>query len=167
MQVTFLARQEVDDFLTPLQLSLGGWNEVVDLSGEQGPGLVVHPPKDADELFWFVEDVVGWCYAEGRVLLQVDNSTAFLSGEDALFADLLGLRQLVDLAAAKSFTLELDSGPAREMRFHAAVKKIVYFSLVLKWHLYLVFEERAGVRYLSLQDGIVYLFERAPETNLR
>lgn len=148
-----LSKSEADQFLSAIDLRIGDWNEVMDIS----PGSIIRkmfrPTREALPLYVLASTLLQWIGCDGRILLQIDNSTAPADDEAGIFERLMfSAESKWDIGRQKSFLFD------EVTSCRSSIVLIIFFSLVFEWHVYLVSDiSSKGVR-LALLDGFIYFF---------
>lgn len=136
--------------LSPLGLSIGDWNEVVDIR-YSSENLMCQPPRLATEIYIFCRLLVQWLSCERWVIVQVDNSTSPLEDEVEVMKDVFAMEISNQLNSNASFIMDGDGLRSRVAMF-------IFFVIIFEWHVYLVSANSENGKRLGLQDGVAYFF---------
>lgn len=148
-----LSEMEANELLRPLELRIGEWNELADLSSDRTPYVSHRPSRDADHLYELAHHLLDWISSDGWMLLQVDNSTAPLDDEYRVFEKLVfNDEQRWGVGVQRSFLFD-DVRRNKRISERNTVLLLIYFSLFFEWHVYLTSDSAGLGQRLGLQDG--------------
>lgn len=153
-----LTLQEANQRLSPLGLTIGGWNEVKSVSGKLR-STSYHPSRE--NLLNFAHVIAGWLPKGDWKMLQIDNSTGWVNPvEQSLVGTLLfGLHGLSDLNSIenRAFLFEFGGGEFADDNIELQISHLMFVFLLLEMHGYWV--SSSSKRVLGLQDGFAYFFD--------
>ena len=161
-----LSKTEANELLRPLELKIGEWNELAELSSDRGVSYRLHKPlREARHLYVLADHLLDWLSSDGWILLQVDNSTVTFDHEDRVFEKLVfNDEQRWDIDNQRSFLFD-DVGLDKRISDRNTILLLILFSLMFEWHVYFTGDSAGLGQRLGLQDGFVYFI--ADEKRLR
>jgi hypothetical protein len=153
-----LTTLETAEFLTRLGLSLGAWRDLRS-TGTKDPQWISHsPPVGADLLWSLSASVVSWLPV-GDLLIQIDNSTSPLQGEDVLFSRLVsGSLTPWDVASDRSILLVREDKTSTDNTPDVVITAIIFFAILYQWHIHIVSSGCMRGQRVAIQDGVFYFY---------
>jgi hypothetical protein len=150
---------EASELLATLGLTIGGWNELVEITKKKAVNRRCTAPKEARALYLFSQQLLEWLSSKTSdwVLLQIDNSTSPLPDEVTVFELLVwGAADHWDVATQRTFVIEMAAD--RDADVATRLRMLIFISLMFEWHIHLTCQRSVDGRRLGLLDGVAYLF---------
>lgn len=151
--------------LNPLGFEIGAWGQIAPiLNGEQVAEykyICYQSPLDAKEMLSFAQHVVAWVFGGDWMIFKSDYSTVFDMSDRCLIGQFLGIRSTEepikeDIALLLSSTLQNSAITSIELE----CSFLIYLFLLVSGHAQIVSSKNIDGRYISIQDGFIYLFTK-------
>jgi len=153
--------ESLSEFLAPLDLQIGSWNEVRSILGgeeKEGSGIIHQCPSDAQELFGFAAHICGVVPQASWSLVNFDNSTSLNAIEATLLRIVMtgppdSTKPLTSMDHA--FLFRFDVPKRDEQVTRVKFLHTVFLILLFRMHGQIVWDGLEKGQYLSLRDGFV------------
>lgn len=160
-----ISHAEAMALLDTVHLKIGEWGRLCDTLDRPYPAACVtvrQAPSDALALYQFMNLALQWLDTRGWALLQIDDSTNFISQDDA-FSVFSASPCEVDeniLNTHRSFLFKAcDSQTSRDWY---ALRDLAHKLLLFGYHGQIVAQNSTHGLHLSVQDGFIYFKSREP-----
>ena len=165
-----LTSAEASTLLATRGLKIGAWNELVDLDSAKAAHRQCVAPADTRTLISFARSLLEWlCPQQCKwIILQIDNSTAPLLSEPAVFQFLAmpDLKNNWDVGTQRTFMFNVeDTDDGNQAVFKTRLSMLIFIALAFEWHVHFACDTGAVGQRLALLDGVAYLF--GPENSIR
>lgn len=154
-----LSSQEANEYLCPLSMHIGKWNQISHITGGRPHWARYHAPEKAKELYCFSEHVAGWLPQAEWKIFQINDSTSLSIDENYLFSRLaFGEKHFFDINKPQHSTLlfEFDDNKMKSQTTELLIAHLMYVLLLSESHADIISSRQDERKYVSIQDGFVY-----------